>query len=158
MNIEIRCAAENDLQAILNLYVQPAMDNGKVLSIFDAKKIFNRIHQYPNYAVYVALMNNVVVGTFALLIMDNLAHIGMPSGIVEDVAVDQNNHGQGIGKKMMQFAMQKCKEFGCYKLILSSNVKRKKAHQFYESLGFKQHGISFHVDIIFAEDDCKKSV
>jgi GNAT superfamily N-acetyltransferase len=147
MSIEIRGATENDLQDILNLYVQPSMDNGKVLSMIDAKKIFNRIQQYPNYAVYVALMNNVIVGTFALLIMDNLAHIGTPSGIVEDVAVCQNNQGQGIGKKMMQFAMQKCKEFGCYKLILSSNVKRIQAHQFYDSLGFKQHGISFHVDI-----------
>jgi GNAT superfamily N-acetyltransferase len=147
MNIEIRDANENDLQDILSLYAQPSMDNGKVLSIVDAQKIFNRIQQYPNYVVYVALMNNVIVGTFALLIMDNLAHIGTPSGIVEDVAVDQNNQGRGIGKKMMQFAMQKCKESGCYKLILSSNVKRTKAHQFYESLGFKQHGISFHVDI-----------
>lgn len=92
-------------------------------------------------------MNNVIVGTFALLIINNLAHIGTPSGIVEDVTVCQNNYGQAIGKKMMQFAMQKCKEFGCYKLILSSNVKREKAHQFYETLGFKQHGISFHVEI-----------
>jgi GNAT superfamily N-acetyltransferase len=149
MNIEIRTATENDLQDILNLYAQPEMDNGRVLSIADAQKIFNRIKKYPNYSVYVALMNNVIAGTFALLIMDNLAHIGTPSGIVEDVAVCQNNHGKGIGKKMMQFAMQKCKEFGCYKLILSSNVKREKAHQFYESLGFKQHGISFHVDIHF---------
>lgn len=148
MNIEIRPATENDLQTILDLYAQPAMDNGKVLSIMDAKTIFNRIHQYPNYAVYVALMNHAIVGTFALLIMDNLAHIGTPSGIVEDVAVCQNHHGQGIGKKMMRFAMQKCREFGCYKLILSSNVKRENAHQFYESLGFRQHGISFHVDIV----------
>jgi hypothetical protein len=31
MNIEIRLATENDLQAILNLYAQPSMDNGKVL-------------------------------------------------------------------------------------------------------------------------------
>ncbi len=119
MNIEIRAATENDLQDIINLYAQPEMDNGKILSIRDAQKILNRIQQYPNYVVYVALINNVIVGTFALLIMDNLAHIGTPSGIVEDVAVCQNNHGQGIGKKMMQFAMQKCKDFGCYKLILS---------------------------------------
>lgn len=142
----IREATENDLEVILNLYAQPAMDNGKVLSIEDAKNIFNRMQQYPNYTVYVALLNSKVVGTFALLIMDNLAHIGTPSGVVEDVAVDENYHGQGIGKKMMQFAMQECQKYGCYKIVLSSNVKRTQAHQFYESLGFRQHGISFHVD------------
>lgn len=32
-------------------------------------------------------------------------------------------------------------------LVLSSNAKRTEAHQFYEALGFKQHGISFHAAI-----------
>ena len=147
MNIIIRTAIENDLTDILNLYAQPEMDNSSVLSIDDAKNIFNCMKKYPNYMVYVALIDNVIVGTFALLIMDNLAHLGTPSGIVEDVAVDQKYHGQGIGKQMMQFAMEKCQKYGCYKLILSSNVKRAQAHRFYESLGFRQHGISFHVAI-----------
>ncbi len=147
MNLSIRTATENDLESILHLYAQPAMDNGKVLSIDDAKKIFNRMQRYPNYSVYVVLLNNIIVGTFALLIMDNLAHRGTPSGIVEDVVVDEHHHQKGIGKEMMQFAMQKCREYGCYKLVLSSNVKRTQAHRFYESLGFSQHGISFHVDL-----------
>lgn len=147
MNLIIRQATEDDLQFILNLYAQPEMDNGNVLSLNEAKNIFNCMKQYPNYTVYVALIDNNVVGTFALLIMDNLAHMGTPSGIVEDVAVDHEYHGQGIGKKMMEFVMEKCQEYGCYKVILSSNLKRTKAHKFYESLGFRQHGISFHVDI-----------
>lgn len=87
----------------------------------------------------------VIVGTFALLIMDNLAHQGMPSAIVEDVAVQTTIQGQGIGKLMMKFAMEKSKEAGCYKLVLSSNLKRKEAHAFYESLGFETHGFSFKV-------------
>lgn len=147
MNLIIRQATESDLQSILNLYAQLEMDNENVLSFNEAKKIFDRMKHYPNYAVYVAVIDNTILGTFALLIMDNLAHRGTPSGIVEDVAVDQIYRGQGIGKKMMQFAMKTCREQGCYKLILSSNMKRTNAHQFYESLGFKQHGISFHVDI-----------
>jgi hypothetical protein len=47
----------------------------------------------------------------------------------------------------MEYAMQKCKELGCYKLSLSSNVKRENAHKFYESLGFIKYGYSFVVDI-----------
>ena len=34
-----------------------------------------------------AELNGEIVGTFALLIMDNLAHLGAPSGVVEDVVV-----------------------------------------------------------------------
>ena len=90
-----------------------------------------------------------IIGTFALLIMDNLAHQGTPSGVVEDVAVLNDLQGKGIGKLMMEFAMAKCKEAGCYKLVLSSNVKRIEAHAFYESLDFEKHGFSFRVK--FAE-------
>ena len=91
-------------------------------------------------------MKKHIVGTFALLIMDNLAHQGTPSGVVEDVAVLNDLQGKGIGKMMMKFAMEKCQEAGCYKLVLSSNVKRTEAHAFYESLDFEKHGFSFRVN------------
>jgi GNAT superfamily N-acetyltransferase len=48
---------------------------------------------------------------------------------------------------MMRFAMDRCAEAGCYKLALSSNVRREDAHRFYERLGFVQHGLSFSVPI-----------
>ena len=39
------------------------------------------------------------------------------------------------------------REAGCYKLVLSSNQKRARAHAFYESLGFQRHGFSFSIEI-----------
>jgi GNAT superfamily N-acetyltransferase len=66
---------------------------------------------------------------FALLIMDNLVHHGSPSGIVEGVAVDPEFQGQGIGRQMMQVAMAQCQAAGCYKLSLSTNLRRKDAHR-----------------------------
>ena len=47
---------------------------------------------------------------------------------------------------MMQFAMNYCRRAGCAKLVLSSNMKRLAAHQFYESLGFQKRGYSFRID------------
>jgi GNAT superfamily N-acetyltransferase len=146
LNIEIRKATEDDLAAVLGLYAQPDMDNNKVLSLEQAKNVFKKFSAYPNYYIYVAVHDDKVVGTFALLIMDNIAHQAKPSGIVEDVAVDPAYHSQGIGKCMMEYAMLLCKAAGCYKLVLSSNVRRVRAHQFYESLGFRQHGVSFLVE------------
>ena len=31
--------------------------------------------------------------------------------------------------------------------MLSSNLKRERAHRFYEKLGFTQHGVSFEVGL-----------
>lgn len=139
----IRKATENDLPEILNLYSQPDMDYGKVLQIEDAEKIFNKMKTYPDYYIYVAETKNEIVGTFALAVMDNLAHMGSKSGLIEDVVVSQKHQGNGIGKQMMKYAIELCKEKSCYKVCLSSNLKRTNAHKFYEAIGFKIHGYSF---------------
>jgi GNAT superfamily N-acetyltransferase len=142
----VREASEADLPAVLAIYAQPDLDAGDVLSLDDARERLARFARYPDYKLYVAV-DEMVVGTFALLVMDNLLHRGAPSGIVEDVGVAPELHGRGIGKAMMQHAMQLCRDRGCYKLVLSSNAKRKSAHAFYASLGFEQHGVSFHVEL-----------
>jgi GNAT superfamily N-acetyltransferase len=145
--MKLKCyeADFKDLQNILMLYAD-ALDNNTVIGINKAKVIYEKMKSYPNYKVYVAAYDNEIVGTFALLIMENLAHLGTPSAVVEDVAVLSKYQGKGIGKYMMEYAIQKSKEAGCYKMSLSSNLKRTEAHAFYESLGFEKHGYSFRVD------------
>lgn len=143
----VRRAGQADLPAILELYAQPGMNAGEVISLDTAAAIWRRMAAYPDYGLYVATAadDRAVVGTFALLVMDNLAHGGAPSAVVEDVCVDERRRGRGIGRAMMTFAMERAREAGCYKLSLSSNQARAGAHAFYRALGFEQHGVSFHV-------------
>jgi GNAT superfamily N-acetyltransferase len=141
----IRAAIAADLVGVLALYAQPELDDGNVLPLADAAQILARFSRYPDYTLYVAEQDGRVVGSFALLIMDNLGHLGAPSAIVEDVVVDPALHGNGIGQAMMHFAADKAREKGCYKLVLSSNAKRERAHKFYETLGFERHGYSFRL-------------
>lgn len=145
-SLDFREASTSDLPDVLRLYAQPDLDDGNTLNEAAAKRIFERMAQYPNYKLYVAVEGTRIVGTFALLIMDNLGHLGAPSAIIEDVAVDPVLHGHGIGKQMMRHAIHLASENGCYKAVLSSNLKRDRAHAFYESLGFERHGFSFRVD------------
>ena len=147
MDLDIRRATESDLPDILQLYADPGMDNGRVLTVEAATHVFRRMPEYPDYKVYVAVHDGAVVGTFALLIMDKLAHKGSPSAIVEDLCVTKPLRGHGIGSTMMKLAMKTAHERGCYKISLSSNVARDHAHAFYRSLGFEQHGLSFHVGL-----------
>ena len=115
--IHIRKARLKDLPAVLDIYAG-ALDGGQSVPEAEARKIFRRMKSYPNYQVYVAVGNRQVVGTFALLIMDNLAKRGTPSGIVEDVAVLPEWQGRGVGKRMMRFALDVCRKAGCYKMVL----------------------------------------
>ncbi|MCP4230637.1 MAG: GNAT family N-acetyltransferase, partial [bacterium] len=54
--------------------------------------------------------------------------------------------------RMMDFALQRAQEAGCYKLALSTNVKRDEAHRFYENLGYKRHGYSYLIEIDYPEE------
>ena len=142
----IRVATSVDLPAILALYAE-LEGPGFEPDLACAERIFERIRRYPDYSIYVLCLEGRLVATFALLIMDNLAHGGAPSGIVEDVVVHPDQQGLGLGKLMMHFALDVCRKAGCYKLMLSSNQKRVAAHGFYDSLGFERHGYSFVVPL-----------
>jgi GNAT superfamily N-acetyltransferase len=146
-SIKLRKAVESDLPYLLELYREIEDDNKLNTDLYSARKQFEKIQSYPNYSIYVAEKDKIIIGSFELLIMDNLAHLGQPSSIVEDVVVMKKYQGLGIGKQMMQFAIQVSKKEGCYKLALSSNIKREKAHKFYEGLGFEKHGFSFKVTL-----------
>jgi len=143
----VRPASAADVAGVLALYAQPDLDDGNVLPIDQAVALFERFGRYPDYTLFVAEQDHAMVGSFALLVMDNLGHLGAPSGIVEDVVVAPARQSNGIGAAMMHFAMERCREKGCYKLVLSSNAKRVRAHAFYESLGFERHGYSFRINL-----------
>jgi GNAT superfamily N-acetyltransferase len=136
-----------DLPCVLRLYAENEITPDDVLRSSDAREIWERFSAYPDYKLYVARIAGEIVGTFALLIMDNLAHRGAKSGVVEDVIVSRKFQERGIGKQMMRFALTQCRDAGCYKLSLSSNLKRTAAHAFYESLGFVKHGYSFIAEL-----------
>ena len=144
--LSIRRAQRADLPAVLALFVQSGLDE-KVLPIEQAENVFERMQCYPDYGLYVAEAQGRVVGTFALLIMDNLGHFGGCSGVLEDVAVAAEWQSRGVGRAMVAHAVGHCRERGCYKLALSSNQKRERAHAFYEGLGFERHGYSFRIDL-----------
>jgi GNAT superfamily N-acetyltransferase len=144
--LTIREAANADLPAVLTLYAQPDLDNGKVLSTADAEALYAQFARYPHYKLFVAEQNGRIVGSYAFLFMHNLGHLGAPSAIVEDVVVDPKSQGSGLGQAMMRHAVEKARALGCYKLMLSSNAKRERAHVFYEQLGFDRHGYSFRIN------------
>lgn len=144
--IFIREALEEDIPSILRIYSASGVGES-AFTVEEAQQHLAIFRQYPSYRVFVAVLDEAIVGTYELLIMDNLAKRGRKSGVVEDVAVDPKYQGRGIGRAMMDHAREQCRQAECYKFVLSSNLKREDAHRFYDSLGFKRHGYSFLMEI-----------
>ena len=144
--IVIREATEQDLPAILHAYSAAGIDAGQSFTVDEAREHLARFRAYPNYRLFVATEDGAFAATYALLILDNLAKRGARTGIVEDVAVLPERQGHGVGRAMMEHARAECRVAGCYKLALSSNLKREGAHRFYDALGFERHGYSFVIE------------
>jgi GNAT superfamily N-acetyltransferase len=142
----IREAITEDIPQLMELYTQLSIDGCDKMPIGEAQALFDKIASYPDYRIYLAEISGEAVGTFALLIMDSLGHMGVPTAVLEDVVVSEQCRGQGVGQQMVAFATDLCREKGCSKFFFSSSMQRKAAHKFYEDLGFAKHGFSFYLD------------
>ena len=85
------------------------------------------------------------IGRAYLYILSNDLH-KEPFGFLEDVLVDENYRGQGLGTNLVRRIIKAAQKHGCYKLICTSRHSRSTVHALYERLGFKNHGLEFRMD------------
>lgn len=149
--VTIRLATEEDVPRIVELYHELAITTSHVeLSRSpcpdDYRQAFAQICASPGHELIVAECQGEVVGTVVLLIVPNLSHAACPWALVENLVVDPKHRRQGFGTLLMNHAMARAREAGCFRIALSSNVTRKEAHQFYGSLGFEAlaHGFRLY--------------
>ncbi len=58
-------------------------------------------------------------------------------GMIEDVVVDQQHRGQGIGRKLMEKLLDEAQKMNLDEILLFSAHYRKPAINLYKSLGFR---------------------
>ncbi|WP_059414164.1 GNAT family N-acetyltransferase [Cupriavidus basilensis] len=124
------------------------MDGEAPLPLPRMRALFARVRAVPDYRCYLMRdAGGAALGTFSLLVFPVLVHAGHNEAVIEGVVVTQSARGGGVGSAMMDAAMRLAREAGADKLALSSNGRRLQAHQFYRRLGFREHGISFSIDL-----------
>ncbi|MCL2764645.1 MAG: GNAT family N-acetyltransferase [Treponema sp.] len=126
---------KDDLIGILELYKQLGDNNGSLFGIYEAYKIWDIIEK-NNIKYFFAKENEKIIGSLYICIIPNLTFNGKSIGFIENVIIDQNYRQKGIGKKLMEMAVEYAKENNCYKVVLQSGIKRLEAHKFYENIGF----------------------
>lgn len=149
-SLDIRPADFVDADILARLLVH--MDDGDAAGIGEAdvatmRATLAEMALYPDFRAYLAFDNDVPVATFSLMIFRGPSHDGAKQALLDGVVVHRDRRGQGIGDTILAHALALATSAGCYKLMLSSNLKRIDAHRFYERAGFTQHGISLAIDL-----------
>lgn len=89
----------------------------------------------PLHQIWIAKINDKIVGTATILIEPKIIHDLSYVGHIEDVVVDGSYRLKGIGKKLVDHLIVVAKNSGCYKIILDCDEKNMR---FYQKSGFKQ--------------------
>lgn len=150
----IRDAQPADLPRLLELLQQlseqSAHPEAEVRPVSEAHEaVLRQITNDPNARLLVAERDGRVVGTLTFYVLPNLSHGGHPFALVENVVVDADARGGGYGRLLMEHAERLAREAGCYKLSLTSNIKRTPAHAFYEHIGYanSHRGFTRYFDV-----------
>jgi ribosomal protein S18 acetylase RimI-like enzyme len=75
-----------------------------------------------------------IIGMLSLVILK------IPTGSkawIEDVVVDTKARGKGLGKALMDYALEKARKLGVKSIDLTSRPSREGANLLYQSLGYK---------------------
>lgn len=139
--LEFRAAVRHDLPAIVALLADdPLGEQREQLSdplpqsYADA---FDAIQADPNNQLIVAIIGREVAGTMQLTFLPGLSHQGSWRCQIEGVRIDKAFRSQGVGRRMIQWAIEQAVERRCRFVQLTSDKSRADALRFYESLGFK---------------------
>ena len=135
----VRMLAEDELGAQRERYETPLPQ-----AYYTA---FEVIKADPNQELIVAELDGEVVGTLQLTTLSSLSYQGRMRAQVESVRVLQELRGQGIGARMMEWAIERARQRGCNLMQLTSHKSRADAHRFYERLGFTKSHIGMKINL-----------
>ena len=98
---------------------------------------FAAIDADPRQLLAVAEREGTIVGTLQLTFLPHLTHRGSERALVEAVRIARDARGGGLGRTMLEWAIEQARQRGCRMVQLTTDKQRTDARRFYESLGFE---------------------
>lgn len=109
---------------------------------------FAAIERDPNNQLVVGEAEGQVVAVLQLTLIPHLTYRGGWRAQVEGVRVASGFRGQGVGRRLLSWAIEHSRERGCHLVQLTTDKARPEAIAFYRSLGFEpsHEGMKLHFD------------
>jgi GNAT superfamily N-acetyltransferase len=135
--VTIRHAAPGDLQTLqvllTALHEEPPWGDQETPA---ALATLEAISANPDRALLLGLVGDEPAGTIDVIVSPNLTRHVRPFALVENVVVLPAFRRNGVGRHLMDAALDFARARGCYKVQLVSANRRDAAHHLYRALGF----------------------
>jgi len=151
--MKFRKASESDVIAIVRMIADDELgktrENYQIPLPEEYVLAFEKIDSDKNQELIVVEDDNSeVIGTLQLSFIQYLTYRGGIRSQIEAVRIRKDKRGLGIGRIMLEWAINRAKERKAHLLQLTTDKKRPEAIKFYENLGFKtsHEGMKLHFD------------
>lgn len=144
--MEFREACREDFESAVALYE----DYGNPIPVAhgrDGLAQWNAIIAHPGTTVHVAVLDGRLIAAATLHILPNMTYGGRPYAFIENVITARDHRGKGVGRRVMERAVETAWAADVYKIMLLTGQDRADGavRRFYESLGFsaeEKHGMT----------------
>ncbi|UYM06569.1 GNAT family N-acetyltransferase [Solicola gregarius] len=149
----IREAQPADLQGILALLAEDAIRSFEEPAAPTARQraALDELIADPAHEVLVDERDGRLVATAQVSWLRVLIYDGGLICQIESVRTASDLRGQGIGKALMEYVVDRARERGCARIQLTTNSQRIRAHQFYERLGFTASHVGMKLQLVGAD-------
>ncbi|HEY0005216.1 MAG TPA: GNAT family N-acetyltransferase [Pyrinomonadaceae bacterium] len=150
-HISIRRAGREDVPAIVRLLADDKLGSGRenyqdpLPEAYYAA--FEEIDGDKHNELLVLEAEGEVRGTLQLTFITGLSFQGAKRAQIEAVRVDSRYRGQGLGRQLIQWTIQRARQENCRLVQLTTNNDRADAHRFYQELGFVASHTGMKLDL-----------
>ena len=138
--LEIRLAIESDLPAIVELLADDPLgacrERPGLPIAPQYSSAFKEMQRQEGNHLLIAIIGDELVGCLQLTLIAGISRLGAKRGQIEGVRVSSARRGQGIGEKLVRYAIERARAEGCSLLQLTTDRSRPDPLRFYERLGF----------------------
>lgn len=131
----IREANENDLQAVLELYLH-LHETSIPEDSAHLRDTWKQIISDPYHHLIVCEVDGKLVSSCVCVIIPNLSKQVRPYAFIENVVTHKNYRKKGYATACLDFAKEIAMRENCYKMMLLTGSKDPKTLSFYQQAGY----------------------
>ncbi len=140
--VVIRKATQSDLSTIYELAIELVESVKDVEGI--AKDVVRQncrnVLTNPNSYILLAGTEGKVIGFISFMTRKTIIHSGL-CGLIEELVVSKRYRGKGVGKELINAAVEECKKLRCCEVEVSTEFTNVNAREFYKHCGFEETGV-----------------
>lgn len=146
--ITIRRARAEDVTAVVDLLADDGLGRERERPGDPAyAEAFAAVDADPQQVLAVAESGGAVVATLQLALIPGLSRRGATRALIEAVRVRSDLRGSGIGRELVRWAIATAEAHGAALVQLTSDASRRRAHAFYEELGFHATHVGMKLEL-----------